>query len=319
MSFSLDLDRPFAASIRQIGVSQIDRALKVLTPLGEAAPDVHQARRSFKRIRALLHFAKPGLAKRDFTEFNQRVREIAGRFSGTRDRQVMTETLAKIEATAEIPEARRTAQRAKLLLQKNGDESPQLMDGAALAHAIKDLHKLRHDFERIPLKLDSFADLAEGMASVYCGCRDGQATAIYSASDEDYHNWRKYVQRHWRHLLLIRQAWPGMMRAHAAEARELSQILGDDHDLAVLRQFIDANRKHLGPKSERHALVAECVRRQAQLRRVAHLTGQRLFAEKPKTLMRRISVYWETAKALAAGEAAPTAQRNGAPHLLLVR
>ncbi len=319
MSFSLDLDRPFADSIHRIGLSQIDRALMVLTPQEGGEPGVHQARRSFKRFRALMHFAKPGFSKRDFKEFNQRVREIASRFSTTRDRQVMTETLIKIEASAEAKAARQAAQRAKQLLQEKGDESQRQMDETKLALAIEDLHRLRLDFEKVNITLESFADLTKGMCTVYRGCRIGQTTAEHSATDEDYHDWRKHVQRHWRHLQLIRRAWPGIIRVHIAEARELSQILGEDHDLAVLRYFIEANRKRLGPKSDQQALIAECIKRQAQLRRAAHVSGLRLFADKPKALMHRFSVYWEMGKELAAINAASSAPHSNAQILHLVQ
>ena len=45
---------------------------------------------------------------------------------------------------------------------------------------------------------------------------------------------RKAVQWHWRQMSLLGRAWPDEFAVRVTAARELSQMLGDDHDLAML-------------------------------------------------------------------------------------
>jgi CHAD domain-containing protein len=56
------------------------------------------------------------------------------------------------------------------------------------------------------------------------------------ASDEAVHEWRKRVKDLWYQLRLLRNAWPAPLKAASDEAHELSALLGDHHDLAVLAQ-----------------------------------------------------------------------------------
>ena len=51
------------------------------------------------------------------------------------------------------------------------------------------------------------------------------------------HEWRKRVKDLWYHCLLLQDAWKPVMSALADEAHELSDRLGDDHDLAVLLEW----------------------------------------------------------------------------------
>jgi hypothetical protein len=125
--------------------------------------------------------------------------------------------------------------------------------------------------------------------------------AYVEFTDEAFHEWRKGAQAHWRHMLLLTRAWPGALAARASEARGLSQILGDDHDLALLVGFV---RSEAGARLGADAAVIEKLarRRQQELRGIAHPKGLRLFAESPKTLHRSIAAYWEAAVALKGRE-----------------
>ena len=55
------------------------------------------------------------------------------------------------------------------------------------------------------------------------------------ATAEDFHAWRKATKDLWYAVRLFEPAWPGPLDALAAELHALSQLLGDEHDLTVLR------------------------------------------------------------------------------------
>ena len=40
----------------------------------------------------------------------------------------------------------------------------------------------------------------------------------------------------WYQQRLLEDTWPGVMKAQAKEAKTLSKLLGEDHDLAVLSE-----------------------------------------------------------------------------------
>mgnify|MGYP000267000312 CR=1 FL=1 len=55
-------------------------------------------------------------------------------------------------------------------------------------------------------------------------CRERLEEARDGPTDEALHEWRKAVQHHWRHLLLLKQAWPEQIGARAKLAREVASL-----------------------------------------------------------------------------------------------
>jgi hypothetical protein len=75
------------------------------------------------------------------------------------------------------------------------------------------------------------------------------------------------------------------------QAHRLTDYLGEDHDLTVLREMALAHPSEL-PDGALEALLALIERRQGQLRKKAVLLGSRLFEEKPKQFVARFGQYW---------------------------
>ncbi len=72
------------------------------------------------------------------------------------------------------------------------------------------------------------------------------------------------------------------------QTHELTELLGDHHDLAVLAEDL-GGRPELGDRAPFEAAIE---RRQEQLLDAALELGARLYAEKPKAFAKRIERYW---------------------------
>ena len=114
-------------------------------------------------------------------------------------------------------------------------------------------------------------------------------------SNEAFHEWRKGVQQHREHMQLLRAAWPAYVTARFEQARALSRLLGEDHDVALLTGFIEALGQGALTTAQKSAALAACAARQRDLRKQARAQGRRLYAEGPEGLRRRLAIYWETA------------------------
>ena len=103
-----------------------------------------------------------------------------------------------------------------------------------------DLPALRPAMAGLAVYPDGFQSVAKGLRQSYRGGRKALAKAFASGSDEDFHEWRKTLQHHWRHMQLLTPCWPSELSARVEISRSLSQILGDDHDIAMLQHLISA-------------------------------------------------------------------------------
>jgi hypothetical protein len=88
-----------------------------------------------------------------------------------------------------------------------------------------------------------------------------------------------------------------MLGVHREAADELSDLLGDDHDLAVLRNTLKAEPECFGGETDVQAFIGLIDRRRIELQSLARPLGERLFAEEPGQLAGRFRAYWGVWKA----------------------
>jgi len=312
MTFRLVPGLAIAESVRQAGAEQIDRALAKLTGKPKKGNAVHETRKAIKRLRALLHLIKPAMRKHDFQTGDARLKQIAKSLSGVRDIQAMIETLGKLDAYDEGVGEGPVASRLRTHLEAKRVAAERRPGGSGAERAKQLLREARQAFDEMALERDDFAALAETVEDDYRKARWAFKRAYELDQDEAFHDWRKYVQRHWRQLLLVAPGWPKAIRPHIALARDLSEALGDDHDLYVLAQYVEKKAASFGSPGEVEDFLALCRRRQEELRLDARQMGARLFAEKPASLAARLTVYWTTAPP-ASGKETETVEEDDEP------
>lgn len=294
MAFRFKLDEPIQKGFRRVGCEQIDRALAELGAGVDCAGEIHEARKCLKRVRALLRLGRAGLSGEAFRTENRVFGDIARRLGPARDGHVLQETLLKLEASRTDDAARRALGRLRVALLATTTESAGA-DADTLARAHDDLLGARERFRRLEITPATRATLIEGAEQTYRRGRKAMAAAYDTSDDEAFHAWRKCVQAHWRHMVLLSRLWPETMDARAVQARELSQILGDDHDLFLVRRRIDALGKTDPPPDAVEAVLALVAKRQAMLRRLARPRGALLYAIAPRGHGRWLAAVWEAA------------------------
>jgi hypothetical protein len=139
-----------------------------------------------------------------------------------------------------------------------------------------------------------FKLIAPGFRDTYRTARRDLARAFASGKSPAFHAWRKNVKRHDYHCRLLRDAWPAMMQAWHLELATLARLLGDEHDLAHLREFL-LSRGRAKKDAAFHAVIGFIDTRCEELRNEAEPLGRRLFAEKPKEMLHRVSLWWRVA------------------------
>src|SRR5262249_3376418 len=148
------------------------------------------------------------------------------------------------------------------------------------------LKAARRAFSKLDVSKAGLKGLEAGLAKVYRDCRLRFADAYELDSDEAFHEWRKTVQQHWRHMRLLLPAWPEMMHARVKLPNPLSDLLGEDHDLSLLLPFLEDNAEKAVPKSEAAHIRKLARARQQAIRSTAKPLGSRLLAQSERGLPR---------------------------------
>ena len=265
--------------LRRIAGGRIDHALDELGGKTDSSHEdaVHEARKDMKKLRAVLRLARDELGDEVYRRENEGFRDAARKLSGVRDADVMLGTLKSLDGSFpqlrdSLKEHRRNARR--------GDTADEVI--ATLVDA-------RERVEEWPLERDGFEALEGGLRRIYRRGRRAWQAVEEEPTTENLHEWRKREKDLWYHLTLLREAWPPLLKPTADEAHELSDRLGDDHDLAVLLEW--AHRHAAGDVLEGFDEAVE--RRREALQGEALDLGRRLYAERPRAFVARLGGYWE--------------------------
>jgi CHAD domain-containing protein len=271
-AFRLKQGETVPDGIRRIAHGRIDHAVDALSDATEEG--VHEARKDMKKLRALLRLVRGEVGEKVFRREAGTFRDAARELSGVRDADVMLATLSDLEGRygAETGPIRQALEAHRLRTAGGGRHQ-------AAKVAIAVLTEARGRVDDWPLERDGFEALEGGLKRTYRRGRRDWRAAVKDPSTENLHEWRKRVKDLWYHCSILQETWKPVMKALADEAHELSDRLGDDHDLAVL---LDFGAESLEP------LVAT---RRAELQEEAFAYGTRLYADKPKAFVRRIE-HW---------------------------
>jgi CHAD domain-containing protein len=255
---------------------------------------VHEARKDMKKLRSLLRLVRAELGEEVYARENEAIRDAGRRLSELRDADVMIETLDALADHDPDGLPADVAGGLRQALEANRQAVSQ--DGAgrrhAQAEALRVLGEARGRVDEWPLEQDGFAAIEAGLKRSYRRGRSAYGVVAKNPSVENLHDWRKRVKDLWYHHKLIECAWPGQLKAYGDEAHRLSDHLGDDHDLAVLRAWAQAHPAAAGGLPELHAFNAAVDRRRGELQRDALALGARIYSEKPGAYMRRLRSYW---------------------------
>ncbi len=297
MTYRLMLQEPISHGVRRVGLEQIEIAETKLAGDDDVAAAIHDTRRCLKRLRALLHLARPGLDETAYRREAKQLAAIGKLLSRARDRHVMQQVLTKLEHPGPLPKSTVVKMRRLVAASavRNGEQAPSDGRDAALAR-LKRARKLFAGKAIEDLELEHVID---GLEITYRKARTAMRKAYAKPSDETFHAWRKTTQRHWRHMLLLSHAWPEALMARAGEAKELSRLLGEDHDYAILVAFAEKRGKSAVGAEDLASLMDLCRSRQQELRDLAKLRGDRLFAEGEESFKQRIALYWASSTSLS--------------------
>jgi CHAD domain-containing protein len=290
MPFRFKLNESVKNGFRRIASEQFELALQNAGADPVSVSSVHEGRKALKRLRALIRCCAPALGAKAARQHNAAIRDVSQMMSRRRDCDVAYATLAQLEAHFGA-DGFQTMKPLRLLLEKRSAETNDLLNASEREKVISLLKRQAKRIAEAPIKGRGLNHLMEGVVAHYRKGQKALKAAYAEPSDESVHELRKAVQTHWRHMALLSRAWPEEFAVRVAAARELSQLLGDDHDIAVLKALAQELCE-----PDRTAILNLCRARQGELREAVQFRAQRLYAETTPAFGRRMTSVWQSGR-----------------------
>jgi CHAD domain-containing protein len=277
------------AAVRDLLLVHIDAVIRRLE-LRRAMTDtdVHEARKSIKRARAVLKLLQPSLAANGFARSKAALRDAGRALAAARDAKVIADRLDEMLRRSGI--ARSAVSGLADRLPAVAASSTRLRDADA---ALAGLVLARKRLARASLPASNWSPLGTGLRSIYKAGRQLMPGKTEPVSVKAMHEWRKQVKSYWHALEVFEPVRPAQIRRALALARRLADTLGEDHDLALLANKLRAFAAAADRGEQVLKLLDATERRQRRLRRRAVKIGSALYAEAPAVMEQRLRRYWQ--------------------------
>jgi CHAD domain-containing protein len=329
--FALLADERLGVGLRRIALGQLDVAIEMLEGSErKLSPEqrVHEARKALKRLRALLRLVQDELGEATYEREHELLRRSGTRLAQARDAEVLLATLERlIERKPKRLGSRRGVQRlrARLQTERDGAAALALADSATHAGVLGDLRAMRVRVSTWELADPGGIEAIEpALERLYAKGRQrmrrAERASAGRARGRKLHEWRKRVKdlRYAMEILeradqqerpdkkgrgkasggkarkqASARAEAALIHKLAVRADDLGELLGEEHDLAVLAERVRVEAK-VGRASgapgrgARKALLRAIARRRKRLRKKALREGKRVYSRKPKRFIRRV-------------------------------
>jgi CHAD domain-containing protein len=303
-AYRLEPGEAVRSEILRCATAQLDRAVAELTDGVDADPEtaVHAARKAVKKERSLLRLTRGSIAGRQRRCENRALRHAARTLSAARDAEAMLATLDDLSEryAGQLPE--RTFEAVRAPLDRRRDAQREQLAGSDLpARAAAELAAVRARIDDWELTERGWSVVEDGLRRSYRDGRRAFRRAGDHRSGADWHQWRKRVKDLWYHQRLLSAVAGPVCAGQAKDAHRLADLLGDDHDLVVLRHALAGEASHAA--ADLDAVAGLIDHRQHELRRQALQLGGRVYGEKPKSFVHRMRAMWRAGRGQRAAAA----------------
>src|SRR5262245_6759466 len=292
MAFCFKKRESVAKGIRRLGRERIEDALECLREC-DRAEAIHCARKDIKKVRAVLRLARTQIPKKDCRRISDLLREAAADLAVPRDGYVRSRTLGNLVRHFKGQLAPGALRHVRTELRRACDDEMKRFATRKMARSVeRALCRVAKRLDRLKVSGNGWKAMRPGLKAACAGGQSADQTVLEGPSTENFHKWRKSAKDLWYQVILLRPVWPEQMDAMALELEALGKHLGDDHDLAMLRQVVE--EKCLDGVNPRESEILNGVieERQRALRSAALALGSGFYAEKASAFCDRLTGYW---------------------------
>lgn len=294
-AYRLRADEYVPDGIRRIALGRIADAHDELGHAGRRLGGaVHETRKDLKRLRACLRLSRDALGYDVYERENTTLRMAGRRLSGVRDARVLVETIDALTERfkSELPADATAGLRVVAQDEHSRALAAMRADGTAIAMTLEALDDARRRVPGWTLASDDFDALAPGLERIYRRGRKRVRIATAEPTDENLHEARKRVKDLWHATQIVRPAAPKKLKRISQHAHRVADLLGEDHDLAVLHEYAARHPQCFVHDASLPALLVVGDRRRAVVQKEALELAGRLYEQSPGHFVAQVQRGW---------------------------
>jgi len=295
MSASLKRKESVRAAVRRVARRRIAATIVCLDRKPGAIPDekIHEARKQLNQLLAVLHLIAHDVGRKRRFRVESSLHDVARSLSELRDTTIMLENLRGLHARGVLTSESlaKLGSALEVRWQRGGERV--LASSSQRRLLAKALQKARRHIARWSVIHRGWQAIDAGLRQAY---RAGHATmkaTLFDPSDDAFHEARKRSKDLLYVMEFLQRMRPRPMRAKAAAARRLADLLGRDHDLAVLEGALCGELRASLPQVERNRLETTVSRHRRTLQRTAGTVARGVYAETEEIFVSRLHRYWK--------------------------
>lgn len=305
MAFRLEPHKSLGRELKRAVCRQLQEAIESVS--GQRSRPmkirVHAARVACKKARAVLELlrrARPGRIAR----VNAAVRKAAHMLSPLRDADAIMDTFRLLlsQGGGDLSATQLTALRRAVKTAQRDCRPKRTEIHRQLARCLACLRAVSKRWRKVELAQLDIDDVLAGYSQTYRQSRQALHAAQKHGDAASFHEWRKQVKAYGYQSQLLCCAWPPLMKKLNKMLARLGGLLGEDHDLAVMDKRLVATRGAAADSEALPPVLHTLKIRRESLRAQALPLGDRLFAEKPAAVDRRMRRWWKVAERTDAEE-----------------
>ena len=277
---------PWPEHCRRRLVAAVVRAADVFPEAGEdSGARIHDLRKALKAARAIARLFAPAIGPPAYEAISalEAARRKLGR---ARDLDVMPAALASLGTAIDSKTSARLA-RAIAFEREVARHAHRNIDAAGEIAQLRDLARKIEGWDVAGSV--TTAQLLKALRAAYRAARRRGRRALTHGGAQELHELRAQIVDLGQGFAALEPAWPALLAAVGAEFQRMRQTLGEHNDLTVLAEFAVGSPDLSLVQLTDLALKVE--RRQKRLAHRARKQFERLFADRPSALERRLAAY----------------------------
>ncbi len=278
--FSIFKDKAVGIELERIIHVYIESCHQYLNDASESPGiNIHEIRRSLKKMRAFIRLIKPVYKSEEFKQLNDILGKINKILAEVRESRVNIQIFGKILPKLEKKLMNGTLELVHKYLQNECTQKESNIHklNEILDEVKSQLREFIQIINAVDMQKISFQEIVEGIVSVYKSGKKLLKDSVKTEETEIVHTWRKYVKHLQFELSFIKNYLSDYYLDQIDKLQQISNFLGEEHDLVVLSNHIENHLQNELTAQEVYQIINIINRRRNKLRKKAFKLGRTVF------------------------------------------